>query len=68
MNLKIKFKIDGFEYENLQNIFTEVEQKLNVRDHYKENENQNLDSKIWSNYLNKMKISYGKRKVKTTCS
>ncbi len=59
-NLKIKFKIDGFEYENLQNIFTEVEQKLNVRDHYKENENQNLDSKIWSNYLNKMKISYRK--------
>ncbi len=65
-NLKIKFKIDGFEYENLQNIFTEVEQKLNVRDHYKENENQNLDSKIWSNYLNKMKISYRKSNLAHT--
>ena len=59
-NLKDKFKVDGFEYENLQNIFLEVEQKLKVRHHYKENENHNLDSKIWSNYLDKMKISYRK--------
>tara|TARA_B100001173_G_scaffold310390_1_gene324865 strand:+ start:603 stop:2051 length:1449 start_codon:yes stop_codon:yes gene_type:complete len=65
-NLKSKFKIDGFEYENLKNIFLEVEQKLNVRDHYKENENQNLDSKIWSNYLDKMKISYRKSNLAHT--
>ena len=65
-NLKSKFKIDGFEYENLKNIFSEVEQKLNVRDHYKENENQNLDSKIWSNYLDKMKISYRKSNLAHT--
>lgn len=58
--LKNKFNLDGFDYANLQNIFLEVEKKLNVKHHYDEDKNQNLDSKIWSSYLEKMNISYRK--------
>lgn len=59
-NLNKNYKIEGFEYSSLNKIFSEIENKLDVKHDHDEYKNQNQDSKVWLNYLDKMNISYRK--------
>lgn len=56
--LKNNYSLDGFEHNQMDRIFSEIEQKLNVNQENDYGNEYNLDSKIWINYLNRMKISY----------